>query len=95
VTKLREGSTPDRIVGVLEADGGWMSVAQLVMELEWRWRAVKLETVRTATQRLTTADVLESRLVERSRTPVESRPWGVAGEPFGSHVDHVAEWRVA
>jgi hypothetical protein len=72
-----------------------MSVAQLVMELEWRWRAVKLETVRTATQRLAVDDVLESRLVERSRTPAESRPWGVAGEPFGSHIDRVAEWRVA
>ena len=92
---LREGSTPDRVYGILEADRGWMTVAQLMMELESRFHAVKLETVRTATQRLATADVLESRLVERSRTPAESRPWGVAGVPAASHIDRVAEWRVA
>ena len=93
VTGIKEGSTPDRVLGILEADGGWMSVAQLVMELEWRWRAVNRETVRTATQRLATAGRLESRLVERPRTPPESRPWGVAGEPFGSRIDLVGEWR--
>ena len=96
VTGIKEGSTPDRVLGILEADGGWMSVAQLVMELEWRWRAVNRETVRTATQRLAVAGRLESRLVEGSRAlPASPVARSSPGVPFGSNTDLIAEWRAA
>jgi predicted metal-dependent hydrolase len=72
-----------------------MTVAQLVMELEWRFRAVKRETVRTAAQRLAVTGALESRTAVMTRTLPESPRWGVAGEAFGSQCDRIAEWRVA
>ena len=100
VTGIREGSTPDRVLGILEADGGWMNAAQLGAELESRFvHHPATKTLDRALWRLAAQGFLESRLYEtvryKPRKPLDG-PWAWWGrsDEFATWTD-VAEWRVA
>ncbi len=49
---LRSGGNPDRIVDLLRADGGWMTVEQLTAEFADRWPDVPTSSMTRAFWRL-------------------------------------------
>ena len=61
---MHTGSTPSRVIAVLEMEQGWMSIHALMADLELRWGQVKLATVRRATHRLINQQAIESRLTD-------------------------------
>ena len=63
--RLQRGSVADRIIQILEADGGWMNEHQLAHELAMRFGATPHRTaLNRAIQRLRIKEYVETRLVE-------------------------------
>ena len=84
---MHTGSTPSRVLDILEMEQGWMTIDALIADLELRWNAVKLDTVRRAVHRLIANDLIRSQLTlmpsrhdMRNQTQLEVRANGQANE---------------
>jgi len=61
---VNRGSIADRVLQILEADGGWFTVAALHCEHELRFSPVNIESLQRAIRRLLDAGFAERRHVE-------------------------------
>ena len=60
---IHQGSAPDRIHSILEADGGWMTQGMVAAEFSYRWPDTKETTIRRAFHRLAATGLVDARTV--------------------------------
>jgi len=88
------GSAPDRVLAILEADGGWMTLDQIEADWVLRWGyPPKRETLTRALYRVVHANTVVTRIEEHADYDgaQSERVWSAYGSPLGFSITrHVA-----
>lgn len=62
--RVNKGSIADRVLQILDADGGWFTTAALHLEYELRFSQVNLESLHSAIYRILDAGFAERRFAD-------------------------------